>query len=237
MCISFYVNSLNLLVVIMSGGNLNGSGEVVRVVESNSIEILGQKLSYPTSWHGVLAIGIVGATIVFSLKVLDADRIDAYARSYQEGKIVSDGVKVANGQQSQIELLTQLLIAKQDVDVSGEHIETLKRELLEAKTRTDLLKKSLAEEFDLASSERTWAFGSGSKPATLRGVEPLFFTSDSKLEEYLQGEGEGLIPTPDHHGSNIGKGFVSGSDDVDGDRPSTPGIPDVNEGEPSQISP
>ena len=47
--------------VDMSGDDKE-NGEVIRVVESNSIEILGQKLSYPTTLYGAVSVLFVGLT-------------------------------------------------------------------------------------------------------------------------------------------------------------------------------
>ena len=44
----------------------------------NSIEILGQKFSYPSTWQGTASILIVGATICFIAWTLEPQQINAY---------------------------------------------------------------------------------------------------------------------------------------------------------------
>ncbi|WP_017445694.1 hypothetical protein [Gayadomonas joobiniege] len=45
----------------------------------NSIEVLGQKFCYPTTWQGTLSVFIVCVCIGFLGYVLDADKINSYS--------------------------------------------------------------------------------------------------------------------------------------------------------------
>ena len=46
-------------------------------MDNHSIEILGQKLSYPSSWHGVVSVFFVCSCLVLLAYVIDENRIGA----------------------------------------------------------------------------------------------------------------------------------------------------------------
>lgn len=64
----------------------------------NSIEVLGQKFSYPTTWQGAISILVVCLCISFLAYTLDPDKIDSYAgwRGPQSDKSLETGLIKTN---------------------------------------------------------------------------------------------------------------------------------------------
>ena len=51
-------------------------------MSETSIEILGQKLSYPATWQGTTAIGLVCVCVAFLGYTLDAEELDSYSNLF-----------------------------------------------------------------------------------------------------------------------------------------------------------
>lgn len=68
----------------------------------HSLEILGQKISYPETWQGVSAVVAVCLTVVFIAYILDENRINAISKALAENKkqVISAGnKKIANAEE------------------------------------------------------------------------------------------------------------------------------------------
>ncbi|QLE97464.1 hypothetical protein [Neptunomonas phycophila] len=86
-------------------------------MSEHSIEILGQKLSYPSNWHGVAAVFIVCSSIVAISYFLDEKRIGAIGKAVAGVKSALQESEASNikaqetikNQAQEIENLTQAL--------------------------------------------------------------------------------------------------------------------------------
>ncbi|HCM1282890.1 TPA: hypothetical protein N2899_002258 [Vibrio parahaemolyticus] len=72
------------------------SNEETEKNEVSSIEILGQKFSYPTTWKGVCSIAVVGATICYIAYQMTPERIRALSELLKEKKILESSLVNAN---------------------------------------------------------------------------------------------------------------------------------------------
>lgn len=77
-------------------------------MQGNSIEFLGQKVSYPTTWHGTVAVLIVCVCVAFLGYSLDKERIDSWSGVVNNNaeKAYNDALLTINKKDQQIQVLT-----------------------------------------------------------------------------------------------------------------------------------
>ena len=106
-------------------------------MSDNTIEVLGQKLSYPTTWQGTAAVLIVCVCMAFLAYTLTPSQIDSYANLLEgktEQKINDELLNTNNQLNTQIEeLQSQVLqlsehaqIEKKEKQKIAKNLETLR---------------------------------------------------------------------------------------------------------------
>lgn len=100
-------------------------------IESNSIEILGQKLSYPTTWKGVWSVGLVGGTICFVAWTFDPLKIKELKELIEVLKSEKSVLKSEN-QDLAVKINTteeELTLVKNDAEQKDKEIKSKARTL------------------------------------------------------------------------------------------------------------
>jgi len=72
-------------------------------MSEHSIEVLGQKFSYPSTWHGTVSILIVCASISFIAYALEPEQINSYGGWFgsESDKKIEEGLVDLNKKQSE----------------------------------------------------------------------------------------------------------------------------------------
>jgi len=151
-------------------------------MSGDTIEILGQKFSYPSSWPGAFAILVIGLCIAFVVYSLDEGKINSWSKIFNgtNEKAYNDALATIANQHKEIQTLKSTISdLTSNTNLSSTDIDKLQKSIEDASKLSESSLSQLSS--SQAQRETEWIVNQGDISVQQQQEQRRYFSMQQEL--------------------------------------------------------